>query len=172
MHDEAHSPLDRIEIPEPCPMAAELARGGKPDRRYCDKCEKHVVNLSALEKQQAEQEVRAAQEAGKRLCVRMIRDQETGKVLTREDLPQLTARLAKYRPPQAAAALALAVLQWSCSGEDTKQSETPEGETSVLSDLDATIGETFDSDGVRIRPALADGPFNEQFLQYLGYVDE
>lgn len=54
MQDEVPSPLDRLRIPEPCPMAAELARGGKPDRRNCDKCEKHVVNLSALEKQQAE----------------------------------------------------------------------------------------------------------------------
>ena len=171
MQDEAHSPLDRIEIPEPCPMAAELARGGKPDRRYCDKCEKHVVNLGALEKQQAELEVRAAQEAGKRLCVRMLRDQETGKVLTREDLPQLTARLAKYRPPQVAATLALAVLQWSCTGEDTAQSEASKSKPLAQDDLETRVGETIDSQGTRSQSALSE-EFEEQFLQFLGYVDE
>jgi hypothetical protein len=97
MREEPQSSLDRIAIPEPCPMAAELARGGKPDRRDCDKREKHVVNPSVLKKQQAEDEVRAAQEAGKRLCARIYRDQEIGKILTRDDLPRLAARLARHR---------------------------------------------------------------------------
>jgi hypothetical protein len=50
MHADQPSQLDRLAIPEPCPLAAELARGGKPDRRYCEQRKHDVVNLSALDR--------------------------------------------------------------------------------------------------------------------------
>lgn len=193
MEQEDSSPLDCIAIPEPCPMAKELARGGQADRRYCDQCEKHVVNLSALEKQAAEDEIRSAQAAGRRLCVRIIRDQETGKVLTRDDLPRLTARLAKHRPPKVAAALAFAVLQWSCAGEDSSQRENKgtkppvlHGHSPVIPDqyrpgysqpevgeITTTVGETMDpelSADALEQPRTVDEIY---LLQQLGgYIDE
>jgi len=193
MQEQPESPLDRVTIPEPCPMASELARGGNPDRRYCEQCEKHVVNLSALEKQRAEEEVRRAREAGKRLCVRVIRDQETGKILTREDLPRLVERLSKHRPPKVAAALALAILQWSCSGEDATQANSSqlqppvlEGHTPVVpeqylpatlkplvGEVTSTVGEVADQPEGQSsfdRPLSADDLY---LLQQLGgYIDE
>ena len=104
-------------------MAEALAAGERVDRRFCDQCDKHVVNLSALSKAEAEAELAQARQDQRRLCVHVVRDEDTGRVLTREDLPRLTERLAKHRPRQIAAALALALLQWSCSAEESTEAQ-------------------------------------------------
>jgi hypothetical protein len=57
--------------------------------------------------------------------VRVVRDAETGRVLTRDDLPTLTERLAQYRPRPVAAVLALALLQWACAPEEEPGQEAP-----------------------------------------------
>ena len=127
-------------------MARALAAGGRPDRRYCEQCEKEVVNLSALSRSQAEAELAQARENRQRLCVRVVRDEESGKVLTREDLPHLTDRLAQHRPRKIAAALALALLQWSCSAEESTEAQQATesaaeivGESRELSDEDMKL---------------------------------
>lgn len=143
MQEHEPGPLDRLSIPEPCPMAEALAAGERVDRRFCDQCDKHVVNLSALTKAEAEAEFVQARQDQQRLCVRVVRDEETGRVLTREDLPTLTERLAMHRPRQIAAALALALLQWSCSTEESTEAQRANetaaeivGETNQLYDAD------------------------------------
>ena len=101
-------------------MERALANGERPDRRYCEQCDKHVVNLAALSRAEAEQQLTEARESGRRLCVRVVRDLETGKVLTREDLPRLTEQIARTRPRPVAAALALALLNWACSADEAE----------------------------------------------------
>jgi len=156
MSEAETSPLDRLQIPEPCPMATALARGERADRRYCEQCDKHVVNFGAITRAQAEAEMLRSRRTKQQLCVRVIRDQATGKVLTAEDLPTLTARLSKTRPPKLAAALALALLQWACApaplGEaesDGAESEPPE-EAQALQELGASSNEQLTNEEIAL----------------------
>ena len=70
-------PLDLIEIRTPCPANWDQMEGDR-QTRFCQGCQKHVHNLSAMSADEAERLV--CQNAG-RLCVRFERDLE-GRVLT------------------------------------------------------------------------------------------
>jgi hypothetical protein len=71
--------LDVIRVAEPCPESWERMSGD--DRvRYCAGCRKHVYNLSAMTRTEAE---RLVCEGAGSLCVRFGRT-ETGQVLTLE----------------------------------------------------------------------------------------
>lgn len=69
--------LDLIEVRTPCPADWEQMAGDHT-KRFCQHCQKHVHNLSAMPADEAERLV--CESAGK-LCVRFARD-ESGKVLT------------------------------------------------------------------------------------------
>ena len=69
--------LDVIEIRTPCPADWEQMAGDDA-KRFCQHCQKHVHNLSAMPADGAERLV--CESAGK-LCVRFARD-GSGKVLT------------------------------------------------------------------------------------------
>lgn len=120
-------------------MAQALAAGQAADRRYCDQCDQHVVNLSALSKRQAEHKLTEAGRDQRRLCVRVVRDAETGRVLTRDDLPTLTERLAQYRPRPVAAVLALALLQWACGTEEEPGQEASTEAVEVVGESGAPL---------------------------------
>lgn len=74
-----HTPisLDVIDIPRPCP-ADWAAMHGNDRVRFCDQCQLHVYNLSALTRDAAEALVT---EKEGHLCVRMYRRQD-GTVIT------------------------------------------------------------------------------------------
>lgn len=163
-------------------MERALANGGRPDRRYCEQCDKHVVNLAALPRAEAQQQLNQARKSGRRLCVRVIRDLETGRVLTREDLPQLTERIARTRPRPVAAALALALLNWACSADEAdppseEETRTPpvlQG-TSAPGDeyreiLQPLAGEVIVGDIAPDPPApMLQDDFAAEFLELMGY---
>jgi hypothetical protein len=69
--------LDVVEIRTPCPADWEQM-AGDDIRRFCQHCQKHVHNLSAMPADEAQ---RLVCESAGRLCVRFARD-ESGKVLT------------------------------------------------------------------------------------------
>jgi hypothetical protein len=74
------SKLDSIRIPQPCSTEWEQMIGD--DRtRFCNECNKHVYNLSAMTRRQAEAIIEASR--GK-LCARVIR-QEDGTTVVRDD---------------------------------------------------------------------------------------
>lgn len=67
--------LDQIHIPEPCPESWATMRGDDR-KRFCDRCQKHVHNLSAMSREDAEAVL--ASEASP--CVQMLRDR-SGRIL-------------------------------------------------------------------------------------------
>jgi hypothetical protein len=69
--------LDVIDVRTPCPADWE-EMAGDDAKRFCQHCQKHVHNLSAMPADEAE---RLVCESGGRLCVRFARD-GAGKVLT------------------------------------------------------------------------------------------
>ena len=79
MSNNNRLPLDVIQVAEPCPESWEDMSGD--DRvRYCAGCRKHVYNLSAMTRTEAE---RLVCEGAGSLCVRFARS-ETGQVRTLE----------------------------------------------------------------------------------------
>lgn len=73
--------LDQLEVREPCHVPWDAMHDASASRRFCDSCAKHVHDLSALSRDEAERLLRLPGEAA---CVRFARD-ATGRVLTRED---------------------------------------------------------------------------------------
>jgi len=61
--------LEQIKFEEPCP-ASWNAMEGTEERRYCDQCDLHVQNLSAMPRQEAES-LLDQRERGDRLCIRV-----------------------------------------------------------------------------------------------------
>ena len=80
-------PLEQIEIPKPCPASWNKMRGTNVSR-FCEHCQKHVYDLSAMPRSRAEQLV--CQSAGD-LCVRMKRAAD-GQVMTLDYRPSATER--------------------------------------------------------------------------------
>jgi hypothetical protein len=84
--------LDSIQIPKPC--TAEWSQmSGDDQRRFCSECNKHVLNLSAMTRRQAEAHIEASQG---RLCARMIR-QEDGSTVVVADWVLPAANLHQIR---------------------------------------------------------------------------
>ena len=63
--------LDLIEVREPCPASWDAMRGGA-EARYCQGCQKHVHDLSAMTREQATTLLESCGDAGD-LCVRFSR---------------------------------------------------------------------------------------------------
>jgi hypothetical protein len=74
--------LDVIQVEQPCPKSWE-AMAGDERSRFCQGCGRHVVNLSAMTRSEAE---RVVCEAAGRLCVRFERS-EAGVIQTLEYQP-------------------------------------------------------------------------------------
>ena len=77
--------LPQIHIPEPCPMKwHELHRDdeslARDARRYCDRCEKHVLNFSEM----TSPEINAALQSGQSVCAQMQRRSD-GSIVTNDD---------------------------------------------------------------------------------------
>lgn len=90
--------LEQLRVESPCPAAwAEMA--GDDRQRFCQHCQKHVHDLSAMTRQEATDLV--CNSAGS-LCVRYQHDPQTGQVITLE-----YARPTRRRWPLVAAMLAL-----------------------------------------------------------------
>src|SRR3954471_22463603 len=70
--------LQRISIPEACPISWDSMRGDR-SMRFCDQCGKHVYNLSAMTTIAAEKVVL---EHGQSFCAQ-IRRTRNGRILTR-----------------------------------------------------------------------------------------
>jgi hypothetical protein len=71
--------LDIIEIPEPCPASWEAMEGDQY-KRFCSQCSKHVFDLSAHSREEAEQ---LLQSGAAKICVSFIRNPD-GSVQTDE----------------------------------------------------------------------------------------
>lgn len=85
--------LDVLNINEPCPADWSAMSSEGEARRFCDQCELHVHDLSAMPRVEAEAllESKASEsngpgEAPARLCVRYLKDAD-GRILTLEDQP-------------------------------------------------------------------------------------
>lgn len=70
--------LDVIEVPRPCPVPWETMTGSDAQRRFCSHCNRHVHDLSAMSRAEAEDLI--CKSAGE-LCVRFMRTPD-GKVKT------------------------------------------------------------------------------------------
>jgi hypothetical protein len=75
--------LDVIEVREPCTASWESMRGDERVR-FCTHCQKHVHNLSAMPRDEAE---RLACEQAGRLCVRFEQAPGSGAVVTLDYRP-------------------------------------------------------------------------------------
>jgi hypothetical protein len=71
-------PLEQLRIDSPCPADFDAMQGTGPTR-FCTHCNKHVHDLSAMTRADAE---RLVCEAAGSLCVRFARDEVSGQVLT------------------------------------------------------------------------------------------
>jgi hypothetical protein len=77
--------LDRIEIPKPC-LADWERMIGTEQIRFCEQCNKHVYNLSAMSRGEAAALIASAPKG--RLCARLTRD-TAGVTVTADDQPGL-----------------------------------------------------------------------------------
>jgi hypothetical protein len=84
--------LDAVRVESDCPVDWELLPGDTM-RRFCSQCGKYVHNLSAMTASQAE----ALACNGGEMCVRLIRDDRAGRVVTLDYAPAP----AKTSPPWA-----------------------------------------------------------------------
>src|SRR5262245_61842697 len=78
--------LDVIQVAQPCPAAWDEMEGDHR-RRFCDRCQKHVHDVSAMPQDEAE---RLLCESAGSLCVRFARDAESGRVITLDYRPKPT----------------------------------------------------------------------------------
>ena len=93
--------LEQIRIAEPCHASWERMRGDAR-ARFCDDCRKHVYDLSAMTR--AEADALLARHAETRPpCVQFVADAD-GSPLTRDQLSPLTRWLHRHRRWWAAAA--------------------------------------------------------------------
>ena len=103
--------LDVVGVQTPCHERWD-AMTGDAQKRFCDQCEKHVHNLSAMTRDQAQALVNANPTG---LCIRMVKDAH-GRVITADSQPmeQSRRRAAFGRLPWLGvlAGVASAVLIW------------------------------------------------------------
>lgn len=97
--------LDEISVAKPCSAAWDDMSGN--DRvRFCDHCQKHVYNLSALTRDDAASLVRSVE--GK-MCIRFFRRQD-GTMLTEDCSVGLRAKTGRFAKKWMWAATALILL--------------------------------------------------------------
>lgn len=105
--------LDRLQLSFQCPASWEEMEGDDR-RRYCGHCRKHVHNLSAMTRAEAEAIVTGPEE----VCVRMERRADGTTVL--KDCPKaMAARRKLSRIAGASLAAGGAVALPGCAGEET-----------------------------------------------------
>jgi len=114
--------LDAISIPNPCPSEWDSMTGNRR-MRFCQECNKHVYNLSAMTRDEAEALV--ARFEG-RLCARIARDAEG--VILDDDL-QAAPQLISRRASPVAAALVTALI--GLSGNVLAITSSPKAPTAV-----------------------------------------
>ncbi len=84
--------LDQIRIASPCDVPWDAMKGDDR-RRYCDRCELHVHNISAMTRAEAEAFLQSALSAGGRVCGTFYRRAD-GTILT-QDCPVGLAALRR-----------------------------------------------------------------------------
>src|ERR1051325_2051840 len=97
--------LDRITIPAPCNADWE-SMIGNDQVRFCEHCNLHVTNLSAMTRSEA---MRLVAQSRRRLCVRLIRRPD-GSVLTKgvpEKLHLISRRVSRIAAGAFTAAVGL-----------------------------------------------------------------
>ncbi|HEY0008107.1 MAG TPA: hypothetical protein VGB55_05245, partial [Tepidisphaeraceae bacterium] len=130
--------LDQVEIPKPC-HADWQAMTGDDRRRFCGECGKHVHDLSALSRREAEQLINAR--AGK-LCVQFSRT-ASGQIITQEHPPRRRA----WAGLSAALACVLALVGCRRNDPPTTQ-QTPPGEAIIRTAGMVAVTETMLGDVV------------------------
>lgn len=80
--------LDQLDVVEPCHEPWDAMRPVDPSRRHCASCAKHVHDVAAMTRAEAE---RLMSSPTTDLCIRFMRD-GNGRVLTREDFGPAHAR--------------------------------------------------------------------------------
>lgn len=141
MKNDKHT-LESIHIPEPCHANWAQMSGGER-QRFCDQCQLHVHNLSAMPRVQAEA-VLARRDEGEKVCVR-VEVGADGQCVTTES-PSKPSR-PSLPAPIAALALALGTgALVACRSDD--QEKVP-----VQSGVETSI-----TDGAQIQNPLVDEP--------------
>ncbi len=130
--------LDDLRIDTPCPKRWADLEGGD-EKRFCDECGLHVVNLSALTRREAERTVRR-RSAGERLCATFRRDRD-GKLSTRAPVSWRQRLVTWSMSVLAAAGLAACTEDESASATETtapgesESEELPEETRRALEEL-------------------------------------
>jgi hypothetical protein len=109
----------RIRIDEPCheDWGAMRPEGA---RRFCDRCDKHVHDLSALTELEA-QAVLAARDSA-RVCVRYLVDVE-GTIVFRQPAPVVPVSALRRRRPPIVRAAAMALALAACTPHEQTMGE-------------------------------------------------
>lgn len=116
---ERQQRLEEIQIKEPCPADWNQMEGSD-ERRYCDQCDLHVQNLSAMPRLQAEATLnRRAQ--GEKLCVR-VEYLPGGECVTAETPTRMRTGPGRI----AAAALALGASLAACNSPEPAEPSSGE----------------------------------------------
>lgn len=100
--------LDRVYLKSPCSSDWTLMEGSE-EIRFCSQCDKHVLNLSSMTRQQAEDLV--AKASGE-LCAKLDRD-NGGKVITSDQLGRqysFSVRLPRFTSAAVAALLGIGIV--------------------------------------------------------------
>lgn len=119
--------MHKRDLPIPSPCAADFGdmRADAPERRFCDRCDKHVHDLSLL----SEREARELLERESRPCVRYLVDRGSGELVFRPEPilgPPSRAQLQGLKHLLAAAALVLPLGIVACEGDaPTAQANAP-----------------------------------------------
>ena len=129
--------LDNIRVASPCPASWEDMAGD--DRvRFCGECKLNVYNLSAMQRDEAEDLVRNRE---KRLCVRFYQRND-GTVLTRDCPVGLRAIARRARARIAAVASFMFVFLLGCGRSRAEQIPPLQGDV-LVPPTGVELGEVF-----------------------------
>jgi hypothetical protein len=127
----------KLVIPEPCP-AEWNEMSGDAERRFCNSCQKHVHNLSAMTPQAAARLVEGKPADGRSLCIRYTPD-VTGEVrYTARRVPATAPReqVRGARLLQTAALSVLSLFGGTISGLMEEAAAQPHGDESIAGGME------------------------------------
>lgn len=104
--------LDQIEVKSPCSESWDEMEGNDKVR-FCSHCAKSVNDISVLSRKKAEKIVRAS---GGNICIRYVKDPETGRPLYAQDLYKITRRAPALAVGVVAATLSLSAAAYAQGG--------------------------------------------------------